>query len=116
MKLRHSQETTKKEDVKKEGLVDTKPVAPAEKPNPVIPVQPVQSATENPITPAAKPAETPTQAAPQLTLTAVQDALKQQLEGMSWIYKDSQGIDHGPYPSSKMNEWIVHGFLQADLM
>eukprot|EP00029_Vermamoeba_vermiformis_P009979 TRINITY_DN514_c0_g1_i1.p1 TRINITY_DN514_c0_g1~~TRINITY_DN514_c0_g1_i1.p1 ORF type:complete len:970 (-),score=299.34 TRINITY_DN514_c0_g1_i1:41-2950(-) len=121
MKLRHSQEATKKEEVKKEVAadIDNKAAVPLEKPKPTIPSQPMQPqpVVEKPATaPVSKPAETPSQGTPQLTLSAVQDALKQQLEGTTWVYKDSQGIDHGPYPSSKMNEWIVHNYLQADLI
>jgi hypothetical protein len=119
MKLRHSQEaTTKKDDARKEVPTTAstdKAVAPLEKPKPAMPTQATpQPVVEKP-TPSPKPVETP-QYAPQLTLSAVQDALKQQLEGTTWVYKDSQGIDHGPYPSSKMNEWIMHNFLQADLI
>ncbi len=122
MKLRHSQEATKKEDAKKETTsADNKAAVALEKPKPAIPSQPTQPqpqpAVEKPVAvQASKPAETPSHVTPQLTLSAVQDALKQQLEGTTWVYKDSQGIDHGPYPSSKMNEWIMHNYLQADLM
>jgi len=117
MKLRHSQEAWR-DDVKNETSGETKTVTSLDKPKPTIPTQPTQPAqtqpaVESPVTPTPKIAEAQ---GPQLTLAAVQDALKQQLEGTTWVYKDSQGVDHGPYPSNKMNEWIVHNYLQADLM
>lgn len=118
MKLRHSQETTKKDDVKKEvsAAADVKAAAPVvDKPKPTIPTQVTPQVASEKLAPSPKPVEAP-QVAPQLTLSAVQDALKQQLDGTTWVYKDSQGIDHGPYPSNKMNEWIMHNYLQADLM